>query len=485
MKEKSIKINAILNIIRVMMQILFPIITFPYVSRILGADNIGKVQFGNSIISYFSLIASLGITSYAIREGAAIRNKKEKFYEFSNQVFTINIITTAISYLLLILILFLPTKLLEYKQLILIQSISMLFTTLGVEWIYSIYEDYKYITLRSIVTQIISLLLLFIFVKNESDYYIYAIITVLASAGTNIFNFFHVKKYCKIKLTTKMNIKKHIIPMLILFANTISTTIYVNSDVTFLGFLASDYNVGLYSVSVKIYSIVKQLINAITMVSLPRVVELITKKQNVEYKKLLEKIINTVTILIIPIAIGICILSNEIIIIIAGDEYIQASNSLRILSITLIFAVIGAIFANLILIPSKKEKEFLKCTVLAAITNLILNFIFIPYFKQDGAAFTTLISEFLVCILLMRYSKKEYEISKNIIKNLKQIFIAIIPIILMSFLKHYIDNIMLRIIIITIVSSIIYFLILIIFKNETVNIVINELKVKIKKNNNN
>ena len=189
MKEKSIKLNAIINVIKVTMSIIFPIITFPYASRVLGTDNIGKVQFAASIVEYLSLIAALGISTYATREGAIIRNNKEKLQKFANQIFTINIITTTISYLIMAFMLILPTKLENYRYLILIQSLSILFTTIGVDWIYNIYEDYAYITKKSIITHIISMALLFLFVRKSEDYYIYALISVIAGGSVNIFNF--------------------------------------------------------------------------------------------------------------------------------------------------------------------------------------------------------------------------------------------------------------------------------------------------------
>ena len=167
MKNKSIKLTALLNIIKTCMSIIFPLITFPYVSRILGVENLGKINYGLSIISYFSLIAALGINVYAIREGSKIKNNKAKINQFINEVFALNIITMSISYVGLFALLFFTKQLKSYSILILIQSLSIVFTTFGVDWINTIYEDYLAITIRTLLSYFLSLILLFVFVKTN------------------------------------------------------------------------------------------------------------------------------------------------------------------------------------------------------------------------------------------------------------------------------------------------------------------------------
>ena len=191
MKKKSLGLNAFLNGLRSVLNLIFPLITFPYISRVLSVNGIGIYNFSNTYIGYFILIAGLGIATYAVREGAKYRDNKEQIEEFSSEVFSINILATVIAYILLLLSLVIFKNLNNYVACILIFSIQILFTTLGTEWIYTIYQDYTYITIRSIIFKILSIILLFIFVKRPSDYLIYAAITVLASVGSNFLNFVH------------------------------------------------------------------------------------------------------------------------------------------------------------------------------------------------------------------------------------------------------------------------------------------------------
>ena len=160
MKQKSLKLNMVLNAIRGLLKVVFPLITFPYISRVLGVDNLGKYNFANSIISYFILFAGLGISSYAIREGSYFRNETNRLKVFADEMFTINMISTVTAYLCLICVIVIVPKFWDYKILLIIFSLQIVFCTIGIEWIYSIYEEYVYITVRSILFQLISLILL-------------------------------------------------------------------------------------------------------------------------------------------------------------------------------------------------------------------------------------------------------------------------------------------------------------------------------------
>lgn len=480
MKEKSIKLNAFINAIKVAMSIIFPIITFPYASRVLGAENIGKVQFGSSVVAYLSLIAALGINTYATREGAILRNDKEKLQKFANQIFTINLITTLFTYLIMLVLLILPTKLINYRLLILIQSLSILFSTMGVDWIYNIHEDYVYITKKSILTQIISMILLFLFVKKSEDYYIYALISVIATGSVSIFNFIHARKYCKLKIVRSLNLKKHLKSMIILFSNTLAINIYVNSDVIILGMMSGDFAVGLYAVSVKVYTIIKNLVNAITSVTLPRM-SLYANEDKEKYEYLLEKLLKTILTLIIPAICGIIILSKQIVLLIAGKEYLEATVSLRILSIALAFATLGNILVSGILIPNKQEKYAFKATLIAAILNIGLNFIAIPLWKQNGAALTTVIAEISVCVVCLHYTKKIYKF-KNLTKTIIISLVSCLAIIGVSeLIKLLVSNNIAQTLLICACGAISYGIVGLILKNEIIVEIAKQIKDKAKK----
>lgn len=468
MENKSLKRNASLNGIRTVLAIIFPLITFPYATRVLQVTNLGKVNFSSSIVNYFLLLAGLGVATYAIREGAGLRNDPEKLNTFGNQVFTINLISTVISYLFLFIVLFTVPSLADYRSLLLIQSMSIIFTTVGVEWIYSIYEDYLFITLRSLAFQIISLILLFVLVKDTEDYYLYALITVISTVGSNVINYVHSRKYTKLRLTRHLGLKQHLKPILIIFSNNLLSTFYVNSDITLLGFMVGNYSVGIYSVAVKIYTTVKSVLAAVIIVAIPRLSFYLADNRMEDYRNTINKVFNYISVLILPSVVGINLLSEELVIILSGVDYLEAAVSLRILSVALLFSIYATVIVSLILLPMKKEKYILKATLASAIVNVGLNLVMIPIFQEKGAALTTMIAELLVLLMSYYYAKEHIEL-KGISKNIGASLIGCVALAVVAFvLRNLITNVLLYTCATAGVGAIVYFLVMLALKNEAV-----------------
>lgn len=406
MKQKSLALNAFLNSFRSILNILFPLITFPYVSRKLSVEGIGIYNFSNSVVSYFLLIAALGVNTYAIREGAKYRNDKIKIERFSSEVFTINMYSTIIAYLLLFLSLVIFSKLRNYIFCILIFSLQIFFTTIGTEWIYQIYEDYAYITIRSIIFQIISIFLLFIFVRGPKDYLNYAAITAFSVVGTNLLNFIHARQYCHIHLKLHFKWKVHLLPILILFAANVALMIYINSDITLLGIMKSNYIVGIYSVSSKIYQIVKTLISALLAVTIPRLAMLFGNHRIKEYNNILSRVTGILILLTLPASVGLFMLAKEVVLIISGANFLRSMNSLRILCFAYIFSILAYILNDCVLIPAKKEKYVLRSMSTSAILNIIFNLILIPFWDENAAAISTVLAEMCMFVMNYYYTKK-------------------------------------------------------------------------------
>lgn len=470
MRKRSLKLNMVLNTIKGLMTILFPLITYPYVTKILGVENLGRYSFASSIISYFILISGLGIETYAIREGARIR--EDKFEQFANEIFSFNVISTIVSYGLLIILLFTLPKFNEYFILLSILSAKITFQTIGISWIYSIYEDYLYLAINSIIFQIISLILLFIFVNNESDLNIYAVICVIASGGANLINYFYSKKYCKVKFVKEINWSQHFKPVMILFAMSATITIYVSSDITILGFMCGDYTVGIYSVATKFYTVVKQILSAILVVSIPRLSSLLGKQKKAEFRIVASDIYKTLCTLLFPAITGMIIMRNEIITIISNESYIEATSSYSILCIALIFCMLAWFWGQCILIPLKKEIDVFKATIVSAIINIILNFILIPIYKENAAAFTTVLSQAIAFIWCWRIGRRAVKIYGTLICFLK-ILAGCFGIYLCSLLLgFFIDSIIIYVIFMLIISTIVYFGVEILLRNEAIGDII-------------
>lgn len=453
MKNKNLGVNAILNVIKQCLSVIFPLITYPYALRVLGAEGIGKVNYSSTIIRYFSLLAMLGVTNYAIREGAKLRDDKNELNVFINEVFSINLISTVFSYFLFFIIVFSVLKFSDYRLLMILQSISMILTTLGIDYINTIYEDYFLITIRSIVTHIVSLFLLFLLVHSPSDYYIYAMLSVITNGIICISNLFYCRKYVHISFTHKLNLKKHLKPLVTLFANTIAIYIYVSVDTTMLGWIKGDYTVGLYTASVNVYSILKNILSAIYVVAVPRLAYCIGNDDLDQYKKISTELFGYLILLLMPASVGVICLSKEIMMLMGGEEYIYATTSLRILGVSLVFAIFGGFITACINISLGREKITLLATIISAIINFGLNLFVIPKFSLNGAAVTTLLSEafvFVFCFFMLPNLKDMFYYNK-LFRCLFDSFLGIaliigISIITSAFVKYYIIRMLLTII---------------------------------------
>ena len=478
MKQRSLKVNAVLNGIKQCCTILFPFITFPYVSRVLGNSGYGKYSFSQSVTSYFLLIAALGINTYSIREGAKIREDKKEITKFCSQVFSINIISAVFSYVCLLIVLIVSTKIGGYSPYILIQSMAILMAAFGINWINSIYEDYLYLTIRYIAVQAIAIVCMFIFVRTSDDVIPYCIITVFATSGGDIINLFYVRRYVHVKFTFHMDFRKHIVPLIVLFVNSIAVTIYVSSDITMLGFFADDATVGVYSFVSKIYNILKQLVNAIVVVALPRI-SYVIKNRPEKYDEYVSKIFLAVNILLFPIIIGTFFMSKTMILIAGGAQYVEGNISLKVLSIATLFAIYASIFTNCVLIVSQQEDKCLKSTIASALLNVALNFVLIPTIGMVGAAITTVLAETVNCFMQVRYSKRFFDWKKLRFKDSIPCLIGGMGIAVVCVAANiFIDKISVRMLLVMIVSACVYFAVLLLCKNEIVYVAVRTIKSK-------
>ena len=209
-------------------------------------------------------------------------------------------------------------------------------------------------------------------VKTEDDVNIYALITVISSGGSGILNYLHAKKYCRVKLTTKVNWKRHMRPILVLFATSVTVTIYTSSVVTILGLLCGDTSVGLYSVSTKVYSLVKTLLSSVLIVSIPRLSALLGSDDRGAFNEMAADIYKTLISLVLPALCGIILLRKEIILILADESYLASVNSLALLSVALFFCLGAWFWGQCILVPFQKENTVFIVTVIGAIVNLSL-----------------------------------------------------------------------------------------------------------------
>jgi O-antigen/teichoic acid export membrane protein len=425
MALSKIKVNTIYNGLLVFSQIVLPIITFPYISRVLGPHYLGDVNFIDSICQTIILIAALGIPIYGVREMAKVKHDNNESKKLLFELIFIQAIGTLF---LLIGYLFLFTFLNKGQQnLFLISLIAIISQIFLVEWYYQGKEEFKYICLRSLTLRILSVISIFYFVKTQSDYYIYYLIvclTVFINALINFKNLFKINH----RLIGTLDFKKHFKPLIYILSSTLAVSIYIYIDNALLGFMTSTEYVGYYSVAIKICRLALVTVTALSIVLIPQISEAFKAYDLDRIQYLLNKSLSYVSIVG---TIGMCLIfvfSKEIILLISGEAFVPAQLSLKILSPIVLLIGINNIYGFQILTTLGHEKYFMKSVLIGMSISILLNIILIPILKHVGTSLSSLITESVVTFLTIYYTRKKTQIKLSLTPVLHYLVTAIISV---------------------------------------------------------
>lgn len=392
-----------MNFILTISNFIFPLITFPYASRVLQAQGVGTVSFATSIITYFAMVGMMGIPTYGIRACAKIRNDQAKLRKTVQEIFLLNAIVMLLALAGLAISVFMVPKLSQEKTLYLIMSSTLIFNVLGVDWLYKALEKYSYITVRSIIFKFLSLILLLLLVKNKEDYVIYGAITVFAGVGSNLMNFLNLRRLIDLKPLKNLDLKQHLKPCLTFFLLTVSTTIYLNVDTTLLGFIKGDHQVGYYTAAVKIKQILVSIVTSLGTVLLPRLSFYHEQERHAEFRTLVEKALSFVFVLAVPLTVFFVLDAKESILFLSGDNFLPAVLPMQLIMPTVIFIGISNLMGIQILVPMQKEMLVVVSTIIGAAADVLINVITIPLFGAAGAAFAGSIAELTVVLVQLYF----------------------------------------------------------------------------------
>lgn len=477
--SKSLAKNSIFNIIYTILNLAYPLITSIYVSRVILSDGVGKVAFAQSIVSYFVTVASLGLPIYGLREVAKERENNYKLNLLFTELFSINGIATTVALALYVGLIFLfePFKSLIY--LYLSCGLLIVFNYFNVDWFYKGLEEYGYILIRSLVVKILSLVALFVFVRDINDFIIYALISSLATGGNHLFNFIHCHKYVKFNFKG-IKLKQHLIPVFILAGSAFLESIYGKIDITMLGAMASDSGTGLYSYAHKTIILVISACTAITTVFMPKL-SYYYKSDTEKFNNILKLGLKVLMFVSIPFCVATLILAPKIMVVLYGTEFSSAGLTLRIFAPLIIIASFGDIICYQLTICTGHEKMRLPAAFIGTIINIALNFILIPILFENGAAIASIISEFLINIYLFIKIRKIISIPFDY----KALLISIVTTLLMAMAIIAVCFIHISDLLICIISALlgiaVYFITNLLFKNELCLSVIRRIKCKIVK----
>ena len=390
-KTKSVKLNMVMNALLSMSSFIFPLITFPYVSRILLPVGTGRVA-----VTYFAMFAQLGIPTYGIRLCAKVRDNKEELTRAVHELLFINLFMSAIVYAVFFISLAVVPKFREEHTLLLIIGATILLNALGVEWLYKALEQYTYITVRSLIFKVVALISTFMLVRAPEDCLQYGFLTILATSASNVLNFINLRKYIYLKPIGGYHIRRHIKMILVFFSMSVATTIYTNLDNVMLGFMKDKVEVGYYSAAVKIKSIMVSVVTSASTVLLPRASYYVDKGMMDEFSRILKKTMHFIFLVAIPFSIYFMIYAKEGIFFLSGKAYAGAIIPMQIIMPTLTLIGISNVTGIQMMVPLGREKQVLYSEIAGAIVDLVLNTIFIPIYGAAGAALGTLVAEAVV-----------------------------------------------------------------------------------------
>lgn len=451
------KKNFIYNIIYQVLILFLPLITVPYISRNLGADGLGIYSYTYSIAYYFMIIAMLGLNNYGNRTIAKVKDDKEKLSKEFCSIYALQLISSIIMIIAYFLYITLFNN--EYRLIAFIQIMYIISSMFDINWFFFGIEKFKLTITRNTIIKVLSLILIFIFVKTPNDVWKYTAILAGSTLFSNLILFPFLHKYVKYTKIKVKDIVKHFKPNLIMFLPVIAVSIYKIMDKIMLGIFSTVTEVGYFENAEKITQVPLTVITALGTVMLPRVSNMLSNNQEEAVKNIIGKTMPFIMFLAFPMVFGICVVSKDFSLLFFGSEFEKSGYLIQLLSITVIFLSWGNVIRTQYLIPKERDKEYVISAFLGAIVNFVVNCILIPKYASIGACIGTLLAEFIVMFYQSWVIKRELPLKEYIMNSFGFLVKAIIMFIIIILVgEQIVGNNLLKIIIQVMVGVILYVL---------------------------
>ena len=422
---KKLTINYFYNMLYQVLTLIIPIITAPYLARTLQATANGINNYTSSIVYWFTLIGMLGITLYGNKEIAKVRDNKEKLSKKFWEIFTLQFLSNLISLITFYVIFGIANV--DYKTILLIQGLSIFSVMFDVSWFYYGMENIKRVTLRNIVVKILSVISIFIFIKNPEDLALYVFLSVGFSILGQLILWLDLRHYILFKKVHFKDTISHLKPSILLFVPQIAISIYSTLDKTMLGMIVSDVaEVGFYSKAQQFVNMFLFVITSIGTVMMPRIVNLNANNQKKEGLRYVNNAFDLVMLLAFPMAFGLAAIAPYFINWFLTPEFAKTSDLMMILCPMIIASSLTNVLGIQLLIPMEKTKQYTQSVAISAIVNFVLNLFLIKYFNSYGAAVSTIIAEYLVLIIQMIYTREYINFKSKILPASKYMLFSVI-----------------------------------------------------------
>ncbi|MDQ3683299.1 MAG: flippase [Bacteroidota bacterium] len=456
-----------------------PLLVFPYISRVLGPENIGKINFIDFTAQFLLLFASFGIPLYGVREVAKLRNNKPALNKLITELFCIHVVATFISVGIFAFIIAINNNIYNETGLVVLAGINLLISAFSFEWFIHGLEDFAFLSKRSFIIKIASVILIFLLIKTFQDYVQYYFILIAGNAFLLLVDILYIFKK-RIHFVKDIHPGRHLKSLMLFFLTSTAVSLYTFFDTIMLGIISGSLAVGFYTTGLKVVKLSQTFVNDLSGVLLPRMAFLIETDDQFEINRIINKSLQYAFTISIPLSIFFFLLAPEIIIVLASQQFAPSIDVLRILCVLPLIVGLSNVFGIQVLLPFGKEKKVLIAVVAGCVSSLCLNYILCPVYAQKGAAISCIIAELIVTFLMFLYAVKLF----NFIFPLKLILgiifssLFFIPVVYLS--RNFSDSVFIVFLASSFLCLVVYvFMQVFVFSNSIMKEVINFISSKI------
>lgn len=434
----SVKTNFIYNVVYQLLLILLPLITTPYISRVLGADGIGIYSYTYTIANYFMLAAMLGVKNYGNRSIASVREDRCDLSKTFWQIYGLQFVCALAAVVFYFVYVFLFEK--EYTVIALIQGIYVFSGLLDISWFFFGLEEFKITVLRNIVIRLLDLACIFLLVHTREDLWKYALIMTLGILVSQGYLWFYLHRFVDWCRPTGKELLSHLYPELVLFIPVIAVSLYKMMDKVMLGQISTITQVGYYESTEKIINIPLGVITALGTVMLPRMSNLVAKGKVKESRRYIYDSMMFAVFMSSVMCFGIMGIAPDLVPVFLGEEYLPCILLLQTLAPTVLFIAWANVIRTQYLIPNKLDRSYIISVILGAAVNLVVNAMLIPSLDAMGAVIGTICAEGSVCLCQTLMVRKELEAGRYLKDSFPMIIIGAAMWVLVNLIGHFISG---------------------------------------------
>lgn len=406
---KSLSKGGIYYLIYNVLNMAFPFLTGMYVARILLTESIGTVGAAQNVSRYFVILAFLGIPTYGLREISKVRDNPQERSKVYSELYVINFISTIVFLTAYLILIFAVPIYRQELTLYLIVGISIALNMFNISWLFEGMEQFRFISIRNIIFKAVSFAFLVLFVRSDDDMLLYALVTVVGTAGNYIVNMFYAPRYVKFTLKD-LNLRRHMKSIMYLVVVNLAIELYSLIDITMMNFMCDKDCIAYYKYAIAVKVMLLQVLNTFTMVLVPRISYYYKEGKYDEFNKLLSKALKLIIICSVPMIVGLYFTADTLMVKIYGDKYIVTAQLLKILSMMLLISPIGYLLGSRVLLASNHENRMIISVGSGAVVNIIGNAILIPKYAEFGASIASVFSEIVVMVIYVAMGKKYFKL---------------------------------------------------------------------------